>query len=74
MKDKSKELYKQCKISGGKYSWTAWLPINLAVEGKTVVPKGADPAIVKEVYHSIALTHKQLIEYYEKHREEYWDF
>ena len=66
-------FYKQCRISRGKAWWTAWVPTNLAVEGKTIVPKGAEPAKVEEVFHKIQLTHKQLEDYYGVKRDYGWD-
>ena len=73
MKNKNSKLYKQCKISRGKATWTAWVPNELAIEGKVIVPKGCDPAKVEEVFHKIKLTHLQLEKYYGVKKDYGWD-
>jgi len=65
MSKKIYKMYKQCKISRGQAHYTAWIPVDLAKIGQIIIPKNKEPATIKEVYNSITLTHKQLIEYYQ---------
>lgn len=65
MNKNTSKMYKQCKITRDKATSIVWVPINLAHVGKTIVVENTDPAIIKEVYDGIVLTHKQLTEYYQ---------
>ena len=64
-KNKSAILYKQCRISRKNHRWTSWVPIKLAIKNRIIIPDNEEPAVIENVYHSITITHEQLLKYYE---------
>ena len=59
----TEKLYKQCSLTQGKRTHTAWIPENLAVEGKMLVIEDKEKQWhVDRVFDSLKLPHSKIVE------------
>jgi|GEM_PF-2922781 len=71
MMKKNDARYTQCLIGRGSARWTAWIPSTLARVGRTIVPKGQEPARVLKAYSGVTKRHEELMDLaveYKHHR------
>jgi len=60
--------YRQCFIGRGSVRWTAWLPEGLAKTGKTIIPRGQEPATVLRAFRGVSIRHGDLMDLASEHR------